>query len=932
VEAQLHLHMLGVPGPDGAPEGARIVSPGLTPEQVSALEASVYYGGPEDPSLPPPVAWSLQPLDAESAVLTRAQRVAAPELHTVRLVAHSVVFPRAAELGASGQLLELAADDSIFPEPPDRPPADPLSRPTPPAHSRLTEGFGTLLRLVRGERGPLAELLAATTSLGEEGGPLRAVVFALPGPAFRDDRELLRLLVGLLAAVPRRQRAGLGFATYQDSPSPRPLRVLAVPEAHRCVPRLVRSNGYVVFPHPAPHVRLLHPRILEYGLLAAELLTAGRFEEAQALAATFDLHGSAPTEHTQRQVTEHADLLRLARTPSVAGIVSWLDANPLPEDPERRRLLLEAVSRALTQESQQGRHGGGAQLLRTLGLRWTDPDWTAGLGDELGTALTAFVASWYASGGWAPVVALFGRVTAGDPWLRELLSIATAEAVAECLPAPGPDDEAILATIDAQFDALDRALPPARYLRWRIRTVGDEDGRVRAWLLRALRHPRAHDLLLALLRGFDSPRHAALALLLPAVVVPLAAHQPGLARDLVSELIEHYGPQTGGLVVLARAIEALLAVGAEALVVELAQVHLLPLGPTDETELALHRRLLESCGRGVAPERWDTVTAAALADAGPARGAILANLRRLWVAQLATPGRRGSAAVAATLRAIHEGLPGLAVDAGPYVAITLAGGPESAAGPAIDDLLLLSNRGGGDDRVRRFLGGLFGLFERLLPGERWRWQRALTAAARDRRRPASERATALWWLWSVGREAGLSDLARHAARTLLLENLLAALGESRFELLCRLLPSETGITREQLVVAAVEGALLTWTGQKTDSIPAGMFRHFTPQADSLARETYRRLVERFGEACLVLRESSVEDLRTLLDRVYVPRHWEVLVEVVRSLVARCPRLRGQLGALRRTTLGRRLPPQLLGAFESSLGQGSGRPVFLGGPE
>lgn len=918
----LHLHVLGVSAPDGAPEGMRVVSPALPPQRVAALEASIYYGGPEDLSLAPPVAWSTQPLDAESAVFTRALRLPGGEARSGRLVAHSVVFPRGADLLASGQLLDLADDADLFPDPPDRAPEGPLERPAPTAHRRLTDAFGSLLRLVRGDRSVLAEVLAATTSLGEEGGPLRAVVLALPGAAFRDDRELLRLLVGLMAAVPRRQRAALSFASYQDSPSPRPLRVLAVPEDHRCVPRLVRSNGYVVFPNPAPHVRLLHPRILQYGVLAAELLTGGRFEEVQALAATFDLHGTARPEQAQRQVEEHADLLRLAKNPSVAGIVAWLDANPLPEDPERRRLLLDSVARSLAQEAQAGRHGAAAQLLRTIGQRWRDPDWTAGLGEQLRGALTAFVSSWYATSGWAPVVALSGRVTGGDPWLRELLAEATAEAIAECLPAPGPDDEAIIATVETQFDALERALPPVRYVRWRIRSIGDEDGRVRGWLLRALQHPRAQELLLSLLRSFDSPRHAALGQVLQTVLVPLAAQQPTLARDVVAELVEHFGPQDGGLVILARALEALSAAGAEALVVDLAVAHLLPIGEPDPAHLALHRRLLDLCAQTVGPEQWRTVTEAAIVDFGVARRDTLANLRRLWAAMLASPGRRGSTAVADTLRAIHASLPELAVDPEPYAALARAGGPEAAAALAVDDTLLLTGRGG-EEVVRRFLSALFGVFDRLYPGERWLWQRALAAAARDRARPAADRATALWWLWSAGREAGVPDLARHAARTLLLDNLLAYLGDSRFELLCRLLPSETGITREQLLVAAVEGALLAWTTQPQASVPVALFRHFTPQADSLSREAYGRLVRRFGEACLILREATVDDLRTVIDRVYVPRHWEVLADVVRSLVDRCPRLRGQLGALRRTTLGRRLPPQLLGAFDSSLGGGRG---------
>lgn len=922
MDGQLHLHVLGVSAPDGAPEGVRVASPALPPLRLAALEASIYYGVPEDSGLRPPIAWSVQPLDADTAVLTRALRLPGDEARPGRLIAHSVAFPRAAELLATGQILDLAEDDGIFPEPPDRTPAEPLVRPTPPPHSRLADAFGSLLRLLRGDRAVLAELIAATTSLGEEGGTLRAVVFALPGAVFREDRELLRLFTGLVATVPRRQRAALAFATYQDSPSPRPLKVLAVPDDHRCVPRLVRSSGYVVFPYAAPHVRLLHPRIVQYGVLAADLLVGGRFEEVQALAATYDLHGNAPPEQAQRQVEEHADLLRLAKTPSVAGIVAWLDGNPLPEDPERRRLLLDAVTRALGQEAQQARHGAGAQLLRTLGQRWRDPDWTAGLGDQLRSALTAFVTSWYAHAGWAPVVALSGRVTGGDAWLRELLAEATAEAVAECLPAPGPDDEAILATVEGQFDTLDRTLPPIRYMRWRIRTIGDDDGRVRGWLLRTLHHPRASDLLLGLLRSFDSPRHAALAQILQTVLVPLAARQPGLARDIVADLVEHFGPDAGGLVVLARALEALVGAGAEPLVVDLAVAHLLSVGQPAPDHVALHRRLIELCAGSVSPDRWRVVTQTAIVDFGGTRRDVLANLRRLWAAMVRPPGRSGTAAVAEILRAIHAAQPELAAVPEPYAALARAGGPEAAAALAIDDTLLLTGRGG-DEVVRHFLTALFATLDRLFPGEAWRWQRALATSARDRARPASDRATALWWLWSAGREAGFPTLARHAARLLLLDNLLAALGDSRFELLCRLLPSETGLTREQLLVAAVEGALLTWTTQPQVSVPVALFRHFTPQADSLSREAYGRLVRRYGEACLVLRDGSVDDLRTVLDRVYVPRHWEVLADVVRSLVDRCPRLRGQLGALRRTTLGRRLPPQLLGAFDPSLGGGRG---------
>ena len=919
MDDQLHLHVHGVPATGGGE--TRLVSPDLPPPTVAALEASLYYGSPEDPAVSPPFAWSVIPLDAETAVLTRAWRPASELERAGTLIAHSVTFPRAADVLATGQVLDLADDLDLFPDPPLRAPQEPLARPLPPAHNRLTEVFGSLLRAVRGDR----------TVLGEDGGPLRAVVFALPSSMFREDLENLRTILGLLAAVPRRQRTALSFASYQDSPSPRPLKVLAVPEDHRCVPRLVRSNGYVVFPHPAPQVKLLHPRILEYGGLTADLLLSGRFEEVQALSATFDLHGSAPADHAQRAVEGHADLLRLAKTASVSGVVTWLDNNPLPEDAEKRRILVDAVARTLDAEAKHGRHGAGAQLLRTLGVRWTDPDWVSGLSDHLRAPFAAFVVSWYETGGWAPIVALFGRLTSGDVWIRELFTEAVAEAVAERIEKPGPDDETMLATLEAQFDALERAVPPVRYLRWRIRYVGDEDGRVRAWLLRFLRHPRALETILSLLRSFDSPHHPVLGQLLQTILAPLAATPPDVVRELVGDLVEHFGRTKGGLVLLGRALASLAAAGAEGLVVDLTVAHLLPLAGLDARHDALHRRLLTVVANAVPGERWRTATNAAIAAASPDRRDRLRNLRRLWVALLDAPGGHGSRTIADVLGTIHASVPEIAADPEPHGAIARVGGPEASAALAIDDLLLLSARAADED-VRRFLGGLFAILDRVFPTERWHWQFALVRAARNPMRPVGDRATSLWWFWSAGRDAGFPDLARHAARTLLLDNLLSSLGESRFELLCRLLPSETGFTREQLLFAAVEGALLRWTEPTGEArgtaaagatIPVALFRHFTPQADSLSREAYGRVVRRFVETCLVLRDGTTDDMRTLIDRVYVPRHWEVLAAAIRESVDRSPRLRGHLAALRRTTLGRRLPPQLLGALDDSLSSGRG---------
>lgn len=502
MEPRIHLHVLSPATPDGASERL-VVSAELEDERVRALEAALSYGLPEDPGMEPPVAWSLVRLDAEAVALVRAVRLPPAEPGASgRLTATSAVVPLAADLVGTGQILDFMEDRTLFPAARALPSAA-ATQPLPPARLRLTDAFGALLRLARGERAAIAALVAAATTIGEGGSPLRGIVVALPAAAFREDQEIVRALVGIAAAVPRRQRLALTFASYQDSPSTRPLSILAVPETHRCIARLQRSPGYFVFPGPPPATTHLAPRSADYATLAAGLLLAGRFEEVQALSATFDLHGVTSPESAQREIAEHAELLRVFQRPTAAAVLAWLDANPLPSDAERKRLLLDALARAIALEAEEGHHTAAAQLLRTLGVRWDDPAWTAGVGEHLRPAVTGFFRSWYTAAGWAPTTTLFGRLSGAGVWLRELLVVALADAIAEMVGVPGADEAAVLAILDAQFAALERAVPPVGYLQWRVRVVPEGDAQLGSLLGRMMAGPRPHEAIAAFLTTFE---------------------------------------------------------------------------------------------------------------------------------------------------------------------------------------------------------------------------------------------------------------------------------------------------------------------------------------------------------------------------------------------------------------------------------------------
>ena len=938
MEARLLLHAYG-PTPDSPPGVSQrlYASPELPDEVIESLETHLHYGSPENPDLSPPVAWSVVPVGGDAVALTRSWRAPSVEGAPCALQARSVVIPSSLDPTGSGEVAAFARNRELFPdigEPSSVPPA--LDLAVPPAAGRSELVFAALLRAIRGDRAALTGLIAAAADVADGTGPLRAIVFALAAPAFRDEHGIFETLVGLCAAVPRAQRGRLGLCSYQDSPAPRLLALLAIPSDHRCIDRLGRSSGYVVHPGATPANHLLQTRSLEYARIATELLMAGRFEEVQALSATFELRGSTAVGEARPDLEQHADLLRLAQSPDVSAVLEWIDAHELPESGEKRGLLYDVIARALGRAGREERHGAGVRILRTLGVRWAALESGEELSDALRGPLVAFVRSWHQLEGWAPVAAVFGRLAGGGGWLRELMSAAVAEAVAETVDVVAPPDEAVVAVLEAQYDALERAVPPNRYLRWRVHRLGDDDGRVRAYVLRLLALPRGMDELLALLSGFESPRHEVFGRLLETALSPLAKEMPTLARNLVGELVAHFGPDGDGLALLRRAVHVLLAAEADELVVGLVATHVLQQEGLAPAARRRQRELIRLAARFVRPALWEEETQRALggwhAESSPAENdeesarrrramrVLLANLRVLWCEALDRDGGPSTRRVARIFDAIHAAVPALAEDPAPHAALARAGGARAGAALAIDDTLLLAERGT-EEEVRRFLVGVFCALDRLFPEEPWSWQRALVSAALAEARPAEDQATALWWLWSAAGSADWTELARHAAHTIVLGSLLTTLDEGRFERLCRVLPSETGLSRERLVLAAVEGSLYTWTRRPEGTVNPGLFRHFSPQADALSAAAYRKAVERYGETCLLRPGGTAEDLRTVLDRVYVPRHWEVLAAVMKSLASRNPRLRAQLTSLRRTTLGRRLPPQLLGAFDQPFGDG-----------
>ncbi len=956
MESLIHLHIFGPDASGGSPRSVRLsLSPSIPVGTADELEARLHYGLPEQSNAAPPPSWTRLKLSGQWSALARAFRPTHEDGRGSPLVAVSALFHDSLGLCEQGQLVELSEDRRVFPPALDRvaPAADDeLQLPPPARRNRTSAAFTALLELAAVAPGTTPQLIAGVLSVALGTTSLRGIVLALPPSVFTDSGLLLRGFSGLLASAPADLRGRIEFTTYQDSPAPRPLTVMAIPDNHRCIPRLIRSGGFGVLPHQQLSASLLAPHAVEYANQQFELLNSGAFEEAQALAATFKLIPGESSLPEKRGVALHADLLRLAERPAAKVLVNWLaDKNldellKLQESRESdlraheisiRRLLFEVVGKSMQFEAARDQHNSLGPLLSALGERWPDPADARPHLPLLKSPLLNFLRSWRETAGWAPMTSLLEEIDEYPNWLRELLVTALAETVALGHDPAARDETELLGRLEAQYGTLPRAVPPPRYLSWWIHEKGLGDGRVKAHVARMASSAQGQEALFRLLASFDSPEDSHFIALLRHALPLLIDRSPGVVVALMGDLLQRFERDERALTILEHVFSLFSRVehandegqGAvdqgshsRTALAEIVVGLLLPIVPGGP-EAIRHTTLLKRAADLLPTSCWATITdttiRAAADSEDPEVTVKLRNLRRLWSASLCGGHRPSFPSALAQLSQLHAARPSLALDPSPHQDIIAAGGLFWSATLAVDDTLLLL-RALGDDYTKRHWIALFALYERL--GETMiDLERALLAAVRAPRRPAAEQALVLWWLWFAAHEFGWTKFATHTARLLIWDNLLPSLSDEHFERLCRLLPTETGFSRARLVAAAVEGALLSHVtrlqaGMDPAEPTSDLFRHFSRHADQLSPEVYGRLVTRYWESCFERGQFTTESLRLFIDQVFVPRHWEVLAARFKDFCTRRPGLRYQLHGLRRTTLGRRLPRQLLGEFDT----------------
>ncbi len=911
-ERLLLTHVWGAPESGGGGPRCICASPALDPADGDTLDSQVYYAPPEDRLTPPPTSWALQRVAPSRVALSRT----VPLPRAGGLLApfsRSLVFGADVVTHEPARLLDLAALGEAFPTP--EPGACAAAPPVawPAAGARVTEILSAIVQFTRGERPALLALLHALLRALEQGSALRYVVFALPPEFFVRDGDLLRLFVACLLLTPRALRPSLAFATYQDAPTPRPLPLLGIPAGHRCIPRLVRSPGYFVYPdQAAAPSEAAGPVLHAYASAIADYLLAGRFEEAAAYADTSQVQGPAAGQDSRAEAERLAELRRLAGEPQPDDLLAWMDRYALPASSEDRSLAVSALVGAISLQVEHRHYAGVQRLLRTAAARWPELHWDDAELGPLETPLVRLVDAWQTEHSWDAVCGFFGRLT-GSGWARALVTRALADVLAQRDEAPqsGRIDQA-LAQVELQLDAQGDVRPPQSFLRWLARHAGLDDPRLARYLERALGAREPGRWLQRLFLALGTPADPGYRRLLRGVLVPLSRANPEAASQLLGELFARFdlrAPESRAL--LFESLDELARAGHGDLLLALLDRALLAAGPAASGSLSLDE--LAPLALAVDRQSWERYETSVLsAEPIDARRGFV--LRAAWLVRYRRGLDGACALLLARLERLHRACPELvSADLQPHATLLDLAGPVASVTLLLAEQRILEDTQ--DDRtVERHLASCLAFAAGLPAVDAWQWEAALLKQL-VALPVAADRARGLWRLWSVAGSVGLHALQRAAFRQMLYAGLLADLDEAALEALCRLLPSGMSLSRPRIVAAAVEGALFRWS--QGAASPDDVYRIIRAQADALQAADYAELVTRAFLALFGASEALADPaLRAFLDGVYAPRHATALEGALQALLAQRWGLADALARVRRAGGFQRFSAALLAFVEA----------------